>query len=304
MDAVIEVSAVDLSAIDSSYDTIRLLDSVRIVSEYHGLDSRFVLTKRTHYLDDVAKDTLTFGKTQKMSLSAKTVSETRTLSRQIKSISKASILESALQSAKDKIAGASGGYVVIEDDETTGHPSRILVMDTADKTTARKVMQINQNGIGFSTTGIDGTFTSAWTIEGEFDAQWITAGVLQGIEIIAERGTVGGWNITNDSIYSDVVIGNTIYRTYLQKPSTTTDWSFSVQKSTNGGSTFTGLMYIRADGVVNLSKVIGDVGFNDTVTFNADTWLIDEHTYVKHGASATGGYLLKNYILAVVNGSI
>lgn len=310
MDAVIEVSAVDLSAIDSSYDAIRLLDNVRIISEYHGLDSNFVLTKRTHYLDDISKDKLTFGKTQKMSLSAKTISETRTLSKQIKSISKASILESALQSAKDKIAGASGGYVVIEDDETTGHPSRILVMDTADKNTARKVMQINQNGIGFSTTGIDGNFTSAWTIEGEFDAQWITAGVLQGIEIIAERGKVGGWDISSNSIHSDVTIGNTIYRTYLQKPSATTDWSFSVQKSTNGGSSFTGLMYIRADGMVNLSKVSGDVNFyntitvHDTATFNADTWLIDEYTYVKHGASATGGYSLKNYILAVVNGTL
>ena len=219
-------------------------------------------------------------------------------------------MESALQSAKDKIAGASGGYVVIEDDETTGHPSRILVMDTDSVTTARKIMQINQNGIGFSTTGIDGTFTSAWTIEGEFDAQWITAGVLQGIEIIAERGTVGGWNITSNSIYSDVTIGNTIYRTYLQKPSATTDWSFSVQKSTNGGSSFTGLMYIRADGMVNLSKVSGAVDFydsvtiHDTATFNAELWLIDEYTYVKHGASSTGGYSLKDYILGVVNGSI
>lgn len=310
IDAVIEVSAFDLSAVDSRYDKIKLLDTVRIKSDYHGLDADFVLTKKEHNLANPANDKLSFGKTEKMSLTAKTVSESRTLSREIKSISKASILESALQSAKDKIAGASGGYVVIEDDETTGHPSRILVMDTADKTTARKVMQINQNGIGFSTTGIDGNFTSAWTIEGEFDAQWITAGVLQGIEIIAERGKVGGWDISSNSIHSDVTIGNTIYRTYLQKPSATTDWSFSVQKSTNGGSSFTGLMYIRADGMVNLSKVSGDVNFYDTITvhdtatFNADTWLIDEYTYVKHGASATGGYSLKNYILAVVNGSI
>ena len=95
---------------------------------------------------------------------------------------------------------------------------------------------MNKEGIGFSKSGINGEFTSAWTIDGEFDAQWITAGVLQGIEIIAEKGTVGGWTITDRSLYSDLNIEGTLYRAFMQNPSSTTDWVYSIQKSTNGGT--------------------------------------------------------------------
>lgn len=80
----------------------------------------------------------------------------------------------------DLITGNSGGHVLLDPKE---QPSRILIMDTADKDTARNVLQINQKGIGFSQTGINGQYTTAWTLDGGFNASFITAGEIVGITI-------------------------------------------------------------------------------------------------------------------------
>lgn len=80
----------------------------------------------------------------------------------------------------DLITGNAGGYVLLDPKES---PSRILVMDTPNKETTRNVLQINQKGIGFSKTGINGTYDTAWTLDGGFNASFITAGVITGITI-------------------------------------------------------------------------------------------------------------------------
>ncbi|EGP5709888.1 hypothetical protein DQ181_12260 [Enterococcus faecium] len=83
----------------------------------------------------------------------------------------------------DMITGQDGGYVLLDPKEA---PSRILIMDTPDKNTARNVLQINNAGIGFSKNGINGTYDTAWTLDGGFNASFITAGEIVGITI---RGT-------------------------------------------------------------------------------------------------------------------
>ena len=82
-----------------------------------------------------------------------------------------------LQRAMDLIRGGLGGYVVINTN-AAGQPEEILIMDTPDTATAVNVIRMNKNGIGFSQSGYSGPFNSAWTIDGEFFANWIKAGVL------------------------------------------------------------------------------------------------------------------------------
>ena len=53
----------------------------------------------------------------------------------------------------------SNSYVIYDGD-------KILVVDSLPKETARNVLMINNGGIGFSQTGINGVFTSAWTLDG------------------------------------------------------------------------------------------------------------------------------------------
>ena len=61
---------------------------------------------------------------------------------------------------------SSGGYVIaVKNDD--GSWKELLFMDTNDTATARNVLRINENGIGFSSTGVGGPYTQAWTLDGK-----------------------------------------------------------------------------------------------------------------------------------------
>lgn len=70
---------------------------------------------------------------------------------------------SNLMEATSKINSVlNEGYVIKEQNQ-------ILVLDRLPKETAVHVIRINHQGIGFSSSGINGIFTSAWTIDGTLD---------------------------------------------------------------------------------------------------------------------------------------
>lgn len=84
-----------------------------------------------------------------------------------------------LQQATDRIWSVMGNSYVIYDGD------KILVVDSLPKETATNVIMINNGGIGFSQTGINGTFNSAWTIDGTLNMQNIdvinlTADLIKG----------------------------------------------------------------------------------------------------------------------------
>ncbi len=84
-----------------------------------------------------------------------------------------------LKDSEDKILGVLGNSYVIYNGDS------IIVVDKLPKETATNVIRINSQGIGFSNTGISGTFNSAWTIDGTFNAQAIniinlTADMIKG----------------------------------------------------------------------------------------------------------------------------
>lgn len=60
---------------------------------------------------------------------------------------------------------SSGGYVVANRNPD-GSWKELLFLDTNDVDTAHNVLRINQNGIGFSSTGVAGPYTQAWTLDG------------------------------------------------------------------------------------------------------------------------------------------
>lgn len=86
------------------------------------------------------------------------------------------------------INGGLGGYVVTTFN-TAGQPQEILVMDTDDPATAVNVIRINKAGIGFSTTGYNGPFTSAWTIDGVFNTDFIQAGSIKAMMLAVDALT-------------------------------------------------------------------------------------------------------------------
>ena len=87
-----------------------------------------------------------------------------------------------LQDATDKIMGVLGdSYVVYEG-------NRILVLDKLPKEEATNVIMINNGGIGFSQTGINGTFNSAWAIDGTMNMQQIN--VINFVADLIKGGTL------------------------------------------------------------------------------------------------------------------
>lgn len=58
----LQLSAVDLSALDKNIDTFQVLDLVRVRSKPHNVDEDFLLTDRTYNLLDPSQDKVTLGK--------------------------------------------------------------------------------------------------------------------------------------------------------------------------------------------------------------------------------------------------
>ena len=82
-----------------------------------------------------------------------------------------------LLNASKVITGNDGGYVV---HWPKNRPSDILIMDTPDIKTAKRVLRMNKSGIGFSKNGWNPQkFETAWTIDGVFNANFIGAGKIR-----------------------------------------------------------------------------------------------------------------------------
>jgi hypothetical protein len=80
-------------------------------------------------------------------------------------------LEQAILDATDLLTAELGGYVVKRQNE-------LLIMDTPDVETAQKVWRWNLNGLGYSSTGVNGTYGTAITMDGGIVANYINTGTL------------------------------------------------------------------------------------------------------------------------------
>lgn len=107
-----------------------------------------------------------------------------------------SMMDAAIEKATSLITGGMGGHIVFLYD-ADGKPTDMLIMDTDDVNTAVHVLRFNVNGIGFSSTGVSGTYTSAWTLDGAFVADFITAGHLSANRIQGGTLTLGGLDNIN-----------------------------------------------------------------------------------------------------------
>ena len=93
-------------------------------------------------------------------------------------------INAASEETSRSILFGKGGYIVFGQDETTDppHMDRILIMDKPDEQTATNIIQLNQNGIGFSTDGGQ-TYKQAWGIDGHFNTDYITGQTIDAITI-------------------------------------------------------------------------------------------------------------------------
>ncbi|EOS7977555.1 phage tail protein [Enterococcus hirae] len=100
------------------------------------------------------------------------------------------------------ITGNSGGHVVFRPEKA---PSEILIMNTANVSSAKRVWRWNLNGLGYSDNGVNGPFSVAMTSKGEIVADFIKVGTINaevfessfnayGDVLKLVRGTLQIWN--------------------------------------------------------------------------------------------------------------
>ncbi len=89
-----------------------------------------------------------------------------------------SFLEQAVINATNWITGNKGGYVIFQRN-ADGQPYEILIMDKPEIEKAVKVWRWNQGGLGYSSNGYDGDYSTAITQDGAIVADFITTGTLQ-----------------------------------------------------------------------------------------------------------------------------
>lgn len=176
---VLELTAADLSMLDSSIESFELGDTVPVYSKPHGMDRTFPVQKLEFHLLDPSQDKLELGSTMKLSYTEQNKGNIQYINQQLENTRQTTAwLQSAIDNATAMMTGSKGGYKVSEYDED-GRWLRDLYMNAPSKEEATLVMQINMNGIGFSRDGFDGPYKNAWTIDGVLLGEFIKAGSIQ-----------------------------------------------------------------------------------------------------------------------------
>lgn len=85
-------------------------------------------------------------------------------------------MQAAIEHSTQLITGAKGGNVVTK--YTNNKPTEILIMDTDNMSTAKRVWRWNIGGFGYSRNGVNGPFETAINMDGQIVASFITAGTM------------------------------------------------------------------------------------------------------------------------------
>lgn len=181
----------------SNLETAHLGDSCKVKIPDLNVDVETRIVKTVY---NVAKKRITkmeLGNliTNYVTSNSKTSNE---LENAVSKINVPGILREAKEEASDLIKQPFEGYIYISDSS-----GELYIMDTQDINTAQKVWKFGLGGIGYSSTGINGTYTTAITQDGKIVADFIKAGILSGIEIVATLGNIGGFSITSDSLFAE-----------------------------------------------------------------------------------------------------
>lgn len=159
------------------FEEVHLCDTLKIEFPELGVDATAQCIKTT--FDAIAEQyiSLELGSPRSDLVSAITVQ-----SKQIEEKVTMTALEQAIIAATNLITGQSGGYVVLN---PPNNPREILIMDEPDIGSATKVWRWNSGGLGYSDNGYEGPFRLAMTMEGAINADFITAGIIDGALIKA-----------------------------------------------------------------------------------------------------------------------
>lgn len=161
------LSAVDLSEFGIPTETIECGDRVRCIAYPFEMDRVFPVMKQTIPLQKPREIKVVLGSNQAKGY----IQSSQDAVRQLKEESLVTRkidnerVQSAIDNLKAQMNISEGGYKLTEYD-SSGRWLRDLYMDTPDKNTATKVLQVNMNGIGGSNSGYKGPYVVGMTLDG------------------------------------------------------------------------------------------------------------------------------------------
>lgn len=142
----------------AALEKVNLCDMVKVVFEDLGISTTAKVVKTVYDVLTERYNSIEIG-TIRTSL-ADTITDTNGALE--------TTLSKALWATKNATAWLTGsnGYVMAVKNPD-GSWKELLFLDTNDASTAHNVLRVNENGIGFSSTGVAGPYTQAWTLDGK-----------------------------------------------------------------------------------------------------------------------------------------
>lgn len=203
----LEVSVMDLHYRNPDLQPFHMLDNVRCVSRYHGMDRYFPVTKMEIDLCNPDGTRITFNETKSQNISTSTARTGEVIDAKIKDIPKVdedAILKEAQRNATELLNTAMTGYVTLVKNDQDGHLEAIIISDTEDYTQSTNLWRWNVNGFAHSRNG-GVLWDTAITMDGQMVADFITTGTMSADRIRGGSLVIGGSGGHNGSIkvYND-----------------------------------------------------------------------------------------------------
>jgi len=270
----------DFVQIAELQERVDLCDTVHIYFEALGLSATAKCIKTEWDVLEERYTSTTFGDTRTNIVD--TIVEQQ---RKIQVKPSSSIMEQAIERATKLITGNLGGHLILHDSNGDGEPDELLIMDTDDINTAVNVWRFNQAGWGHSSSGYDGPYTLAATLDGGMVANFITAGSMSANRvrtgmIVSENGfliidldagtitapaiTLNGEDV--ESTLDSLVQTSVVTRYALSNSGTVIPSTFPLEAPTQPTEQqpylWTRTVYTYADGQINTSYTVSVRGAN------------------------------------------
>ncbi|WP_418634691.1 phage tail spike protein [Segatella sp.] len=160
-------------------ETVNLCDTVTVYHKELGVNIKAKVIKTVYdtIAEKYTKIELGSARTDMSRIISQTVKEA-TDAKNIAISSKSEVTaayQEAIANATAAITGNSGGYIRLNPSE---NPQELLIMNTADASTATKIWRWNLSGLGYSSTGYNGAYKTAITQDGHIVADFIDTGTL------------------------------------------------------------------------------------------------------------------------------
>ncbi len=173
-------------------ERVNLCDTVTVRFEKLGVDAQAKVIKTEYNVLLDRYNSIEIGEA-KSTISATVATQEQKIVNEVDSD-----LLRAQKHATELITGGLGGYVVLKRN-ANGKPEELLIMDKENIEEAIHVWRYNKNGWGYSSTGYNGLYTLAATLDGGFVADFITTGTLNAnlvkTGMLTDRAGLNFWDM-------------------------------------------------------------------------------------------------------------